>query len=328
MRAREAQVTPQPPKPSAAIPLGDDRRPGRGSPVAIRNSTRRFGDTRQNPLGLSVTTGVKLSRSRRQRGVEPASQPVRRRTRRTTGSQSRGAFGPLDLKGLPVTAGPELLRYGRQRDVGPASQPLRWWGQPADSRDFSIMRAPSTAPRQVWEEYQAVLWHQVPCPEHHAGHNCRGRGPAAPTPGTTAEGTAPGTPSPAGAGATGPGATGADAFGAAATTAGPGYGGALEAAVTPFAMIGDLSPISIGGLATTAATKPSPPRVLPLRPDRGGLARLRRGPERQGLGKPVAKASRPNLLQLQLLQQPRQHDQPPRPFAGYPDEGIYLPFWH
>jgi hypothetical protein len=89
--------------------------------------------------------------------------------------------------------------------------------------------------------------------------------PGATTPGaipgaeTTPGAGAPGTTPPAGGAAAGAGATGADAFGAAATTAGPGYGGALEAAVTPFAMIGDLSPLSISALARTAATNPGPP---------------------------------------------------------------------
>jgi len=68
---------------------------------------------------------------------------------------------------------------------------------------------------------------------------------ATPGAGTTPGAGAPETTPPAGGAAAGAGATGAEAPGAAATTAGPGYGGALEAAVTPFAMIGDQGPFSI-----------------------------------------------------------------------------------
>jgi hypothetical protein len=90
--------------------------------------------------------------------------------------------------------------------------------------------------------------------------------------GTTPGTGAPGTPPPAGGEAAGAGAPGADAFGAAATTAGPGYGGAVEAAVTPFAMIGDLSPISISALATTAGTKAVPTPGPPVPPGARGAS--------------------------------------------------------
>lgn len=61
-----------------------------------------------------------------------------------------------------------------------------------------------------------------------------------------------------------PGTSGPD-YGAAADTLGPGFGAALEAAVaTPFAMIGDMSPISIHGLmARTSASGVPPPVPTP-----------------------------------------------------------------
>jgi hypothetical protein len=82
--------------------------------------------------------------------------------------------------------------------------------------------------------------------------------------------TAPGAPTPPSAATPGEGAGGAaappaaDTFGAAAATTGPGFGGTLEAAATPFAMIGDISPLNIRSLAsranaTTGNGIPGPP---------------------------------------------------------------------
>ena len=74
---------------------------------------------------------------------------------------------------------------------------------------------------------------------------------------TRSEAAAPATPAP----------STADLFGEAGTGAGAGFGGTLEAGPDPFAMIGDLSPVTLRPLA--APTPPSatnqPARLLPPR---------------------------------------------------------------
>ncbi len=87
---------------------------------------------------------------------------------------------------------------------------------------------------------------------------------------TAAPGQSPRTGSGglAGAEAVAPGASGPD-FGAAADTLGPGFGAAIEAAVaTPFAMIGDMSPISFHAFSarTNAGLPPPIPTPGPPHP--------------------------------------------------------------
>jgi len=103
-------------------------------------------------------------------------------------------------------------------------------------------------------------------PQYSTGPGMGGVPGGALSPGTMAGATTPGTTPGAGTtpGTGAPGTTppaGGGAAGAGATTAGPGYGGGLEAAATPFAMIGDLSPVSIHALAATtnAGVAPNPP---------------------------------------------------------------------
>jgi hypothetical protein len=78
---------------------------------------------------------------------------------------------------------------------------------------------------------------------------------------------APSAPSPTmpGAEAGGAAAGAADTFGAAAAGGGPGFGGTLAANATPFAMIGDVSPITISGFAArvNARGSNSPPGPPP-----------------------------------------------------------------
>jgi hypothetical protein len=107
--------------------------------------------------------------------------------------------------------------------------------------------------------------------------------PAAPTrmPGVTLPPPAPGAEMMPGVSAPGPseGVTpeaaaapsAAETFSAAAAAAGPGFGTALEAGAVPFAMIGDLSPLVVGGrVAATGSsgTPPVPPPVPPPGPPR------------------------------------------------------------
>ncbi len=89
--------------------------------------------------------------------------------------------------------------------------------------------------------------------------------------GAVAAPSEPGLPSPTTAGAAAPGAAptapGADTFGAAATTTGAGFGGGLQAGATPFAMIGDLSPVMPHLLVGhTNASSPIPSPVPPPGP--------------------------------------------------------------
>jgi hypothetical protein len=101
------------------------------------------------------------------------------------------------------------------------------------------------------------------------------------TPGTPTPSTAPGTPATPGAATPGagpattpspaPGAAApstADLFGDSTGTAGPGFGGTLGSTPTPFAMIGDISPLTTHAVfsqnrATTSAVEPPGPPVPP-----------------------------------------------------------------
>ena len=80
---------------------------------------------------------------------------------------------------------------------------------------------------------------------------------AGPTPGAPTPGLEASTPATLGPAAVG-------TFGEAGTGAGVGFGGTLEAGSTPFAMIGDLSPVSLRNLAPTIPSTTNPPvRFLP-----------------------------------------------------------------
>ena len=150
-----------------------------------------------------------------------------------------------------------------------------------------------------------------PCP---TGHRTRRRsGPTVP-PGTTPPSGAPGslatpgagpaaapaTPTPAAPGSAA--ASTADLFGDATGTAGPGFGGTLGTAPTPFAMIGDLSPLTthadFRNHVRRYATRPAQAPISARR-----LANLSLRAQFQNLGKPVAQAAGPHLFQFQLLQQ-------------------------
>ena len=106
--------------------------------------------------------------------------------------------------------------------------------------------------------------------------------PGLPSP-TTPGAAAPGAAAP-GAAPTAPGA--ADTFGAAATTTGAGFGGGLEAGATPFAMIGDLSPVMPRLLL--GHTNAAPPIPSPIPPPGPPLP-----PPTRGAGGPGAGAAGP-----------------------------------
>ena len=286
MRAAWAQVVPQPPKPSAPIPLEMIGEPGGGAPSptatppansAIPGKINSVSPSQQGSNRRDPGVNSRLSQLRNPFDYGHGEQPVHNHA------------APLGRSTSNAYASPQVPNYyglGGRAMLGQLRNPFDGGASPQTQGRFDYATPQySTAPGLGAVPRGALApgaMSGVPTPGTTAegavpsaptpGTIAEGAVPGAPTPGTTAEGGTPGTPTPPGAGATGPGATGADAFGAAATTAGPGYGGALEAAVTPFAMIGDLSPISIGGLATTAATKPVPTPGPPAPPGpRGAL---------------------------------------------------------
>ena len=129
MRSVRAQVTPQPPKPSAAIPLEMIGDPGGGAPMPSATFAALFWEHPVvSPRSIRRNRGQTLRGSGINAGLSQLRNPF-------DGGQGQQPIhshsGPrqFGVKGLPVTASPELLRYGRQGDGGPASQPLRWWGR-------------------------------------------------------------------------------------------------------------------------------------------------------------------------------------------------------
>ena len=122
-------------------------------------------------------------------------------------------------------------------EVGYGQQPTGLWGV-ASPQTGATMQAPGAMPG-------------APAPAPGGGPGAAaamaGVGALGAAAGAGGAPSGPGLPSPTAPGAAAPGAAptapGADTFGAAATTTGAGFGGALESGATPFAMIGDISPL-------------------------------------------------------------------------------------
>jgi hypothetical protein len=298
MRSVRAQVAAQPAKPSAVIPLETIGDPAARAPApapiwppnaGTPGQTQSIQPSPQGPStkgsGINSAVGQLRNPFNGGKGQQPLHShgdalnelpsliyPSPQRAN-GSGMGGRAAVGelrnPFDgaqgqplihrhdgpASGSPQTAYPSPQSMGGGATVGKLRNPYGGWtAQPQKGLLDYASPQTSTAPGAGAAPGAALA------PGAGAGATAPGAAAGAgttpggaPTPGAEA----PGTPPAAGAGTT-PGAAAGDGFGAAATTAGPGFGGALEAAVTPFAMIGDLGPISIEALATKARN-PGPP---------------------------------------------------------------------
>jgi hypothetical protein len=236
IRAVRAQTTPQPPIPSATIPLemiGDPG--GRGlppSPASAAASRTPGGVPSPYPTpqgsnyrGPGVNAG--LSQLRNPFDGGQGQEPIHRHSEPSTGPAS-----PV----YPSPQGPNDYGMGGNTMLGQLRNPFGAW-HGGEKKGLLEYVGPEYGPG-------------AGVPGAPGGAMGPGAGAGATTPGAGTTGTTP--PAAGDTAGTGAGAPGAEA------PTGPGYGGALEAAVTPFAMIGDMSPISIEALKTNAKI-PGPP---------------------------------------------------------------------
>jgi hypothetical protein len=252
-----AQPEPQPPKPSAAIPL---------------EITADQPGGNQTTVPLAPVPGSTM--------VSPPAMPgqaVPSYGGPGGNAKLRQLRNPFDNGTTPYssTGGPMAASQGTAQQVYPTRQMA---GPQNTGGKASLQHLLNPYDAEYGQQNHGLFGHpspQYPVP----GTKAIPGAPAAPgavpgaAPGAEAGPGAPAAPgAPALPGAEAAGAAAAETFGAAAAAAGPGFGTALGAAAAPFNMIGDMSPfrsqsVSLlgSGAIPHAYGRPSPPPVPGLR---------------------------------------------------------------